>query len=85
VDGTGLSRVDDPAVAAALLGRVNAMNAQTAIRSLAAAFAFAAAPRSASAPFAAFLGLFAVLYAARDVLEQVPTTTARSKSSSSRP
>jgi hypothetical protein len=77
--------VGDPAVAQALLSKVNAMNASSAFQSLLGAFAFAALPRSMSAPLAFFLGVFAILYALREVLvlPPPPPCTGSSASSSS--
>ena len=70
VDGNGLSQIDDPNLARFILNKVNAMNAETAIKVIAPVTVFAILPQSSSAPLVAFSLLFAALYVVKD---KIPT------------
>lgn len=63
MDGNGLSKIEDSNLANAILEKVNAMNADTAIRCFVVAGAFAILPQSASVPLVTSALLFAALYA----------------------
>lgn len=66
VDGNGLTRIEDPNLAQAILQRVNAMNLNTALQVGVPVTLFALVPQSTSAPLAFFLALFSLLYAVRN-------------------
>ena len=67
LDGdVGLTPVDDPNVARAILRKVNAMNVETAVKVVVPVAVFAALPQSSSVPLVAFAILFAVLYVLQD-------------------
>lgn len=63
VDGNGLSKIEDPSLATAILDRVNNMNADTAIRCFLAAGTFALLPHSSSVALVGSGILFGILYA----------------------
>jgi len=71
VDGNGLSQIDDPNLARTILNKVNAMNAETALKVVVPVAVFAILPQSSSAPLVASTSLFAALYAAKD---KIPTS-----------
>jgi hypothetical protein len=63
VDGNGLSKIEDPTIASAILEKVNKMNISNLVKCAQYAGAFAILPQSASVPLVSFGALFAVLYA----------------------
>ena len=71
LDGNGLSQIDDPNLASAILNKVNAMNAETALKVVLPVVVFASLPQSSSAPLVTSGLLFAALYAAKD---NIPTS-----------
>ena len=71
VDGNGLSKIEDPSIATAILDRVNNMNADTAIRCFLAAGVFAVLPQSSSVALVGCAILFGILYALQGKLPTV--------------
>ncbi len=71
VDGNGLSKIEDPSLATAILDRVNNMNADTAIRCFLAAGVFAVLPQSSSVALVGSGILFGILYALQGKLPTV--------------
>lgn len=65
MDGNGLSKIENPSLARAILDKVNNMNLTNLAQCGACAGAFALLPQSASAPLVSLALVFAVLYAAR--------------------
>lgn len=63
MDGNGLSKIEDSKLANAILDKVNAMNADTAIRCLTAAGIFAVLPQSSSINLVLSTAVFGALYA----------------------
>jgi hypothetical protein len=59
VDGQGIKKIDDVNVAQAILDKVNAMNADTAIRAAVIAAVFAILPQSTSVPLVFSVVIFA--------------------------
>lgn len=59
VDGSGLSKIEDPDIAQAILRKVNDMNAETLVKVAVPVTAFALLPK----PIASMLVFFAALYA----------------------
>jgi hypothetical protein len=70
VDGNGLSKIEDPNTARAILNKVNNMNLDNLIQCSAYAGAFAVLPRSASVPLVLFALLFTTLYALQGKIPQ---------------
>lgn len=71
VDGNGLSKIEDPSLATAILDKVNSMNADTALRCFLAAGLFAILPHSSSVALVGSGVLFAILYAIQGKLPPV--------------
>jgi len=68
VDGNGLSKIEDPKLARAFVEKVNAMNADTALKTIVPSFIFASLSQSSSAPLVLWCLGFAILYGMRDIL-----------------
>lgn len=66
VDGNGLSKIDDPSTARAILDKVNNMNLATALKVAFPCIVFALLPQSSSTALVLLALLFAGLYAVKD-------------------
>jgi hypothetical protein len=73
VDGNGLSKIEDPSIAGAILKKVNNMNLSNLAKCTAYAGVFAILPQSSSVPLVLFSAIFAALYAFR---EKIPAPEA---------
>jgi len=63
VDGNGLSKINDDAVAQAILQKVNAMNFENAVKVFVPVTTFALLPQSVASTLVFFALVFAILYA----------------------
>lgn len=70
VEGKGLTPIENPDLASAILDKVNRMNFDTGVQVFLPVAIFAALPQSSAAPLVAFALLFTTLYAAKD---RIPT------------
>ena len=71
MDGNGLSKIDDANLASAILEKVNAMNAKTAIQCLAVATSFAILPQAESSHLVTASLMFGTLYALNGKIPKV--------------
>ena len=62
VDGTGMTKIDDPQLARAFVDNINALNVQTGVDALLYSVAFAILPQSVTYPLAFFALIFGALY-----------------------
>lgn len=67
VDGNGLSKIEDPELASAILNKVNNMNLENLVKVVIPVAAFALLPQSRSMSLVLFSAIFAALYFMRDV------------------
>jgi len=58
VDGNGMSKIEDPTVAYALLEKVNSFNSSTAAQGFAAVLVFASIPKVAAVFVSTLFGLY---------------------------
>jgi len=70
VDGKGMSKIEDPAVARALLDKVNQFNLVSFVQVATCVSIFALLPQSSAFPLVSFAAIFVALYFAQDKIPE---------------